>query len=264
MKKLRINFFEEFYTRDTLKKRCVELQFPSTVYVACASFDLFLDLHKEIKLIAPHVNLGFWPVLEKSYWISAFSYEEELKKLLKFLSEYSDKESLDILLDFELPLRHPKLLFTNILNLRKNKQIIEDILCLSSKQNLNFLAAEYPMPFSFFRLLGKFLGVHYSHSRFQYTTITMQYNTNVGRITKKFFMNKTISEVKKNSNYQIALGLIASGIFNEKRFLSPEVLRHDLVKLAEEKVAAVTIYSLAGYKGEYKKVINEFASQTFG
>lgn len=259
MKRLRINFFEEFYTLNSLKNRCKEIQFPSTIYLACESFELFLNLRQEINSVAPHITLGFWPIFKKSYWISPFSFTEELNELLNSFNSYSGKEIINVLMDFELPLRHPKLLITNAVNFRKNKLVIEDILRLSFKQKFQFLAAEYPMPFSFIKTIGKLLGIHYSHSKFKYTTITMQYNTNIGKITKRFFMNKIIDEVGKNSNYEIALGLIAPGVFNEKNLLSPKVLHQDLLKLSEDGITSVTIYSFEGYQNEYKKVIDQFA-----
>jgi len=79
---MRIDFFEEFPTEENLKKAKL-IDFPSTVYLAAKSLEEFKISRKKLGKINPKLEAGYWPILEKSYWISPFSYTYELKKIFK-------------------------------------------------------------------------------------------------------------------------------------------------------------------------------------
>ena len=111
---MKIHFFEEFPTKKNLEKLKL-INFPSLVYVTAKSFKEFANLKKQIKKTNPKFEVAYWPVLEKSYWISPFSYNFELKKLYDDLLANKTKNSLKILLDLELPFLNKKLFLLNFI-----------------------------------------------------------------------------------------------------------------------------------------------------
>ncbi len=258
---MRINIFEEFYSTQELIDRCKKIPFSSTVFIACKSFEDFVRTQKTIYKEAPEIELGFWPILPKSYWISPFSYFSELSDLYTNLSKYRGGSEVKVLLDLELPLLHPSLFLINAPNYRANKLAIEKIFMLNKTGKIRLYTAEYPMPLPIMRWVAAILGVHYPHHHLSHTTITMLYNTTFGKIMKKFFMQKIISCVAKQSHNQIALGLIAPGVFNERNLLSPEALSKEINILNKNGINQVTIYSLAGLDKEYLKVVTDLTSK---
>jgi|GEM_PF-1420883 len=258
MKKRQINFFEEFFTTQDLIERCKKIPPNSTIYVAAQSLNHFLSLQKIVRKEEPRVELGFWPIMPKSYWISPFSFSLELTTLYESLLNYNGGGKIKVLLDLELPLITPKLFITNIFSFKKNKKIIEKLFDLSKIKNIQLFSAEHPMPLPIIRWMATIIGIHYSHKKFKYTTIVMLFNTPVGRITKKLFSSNIISQIKNNPDYEIALGLIAPGVFGESNLLSYEALKKDLYKLNQAKTSIVTFYSLTGFTGKYQKIIMSF------
>jgi len=80
-KSMRIDFFEEIPTIDNLEK-AILIDFPSTIYLAANSLEEFRELEKNLSLINPELEAGYWPILEKTYYISPFCYTYELENLI--------------------------------------------------------------------------------------------------------------------------------------------------------------------------------------
>lgn len=100
---MRVNFFEEFPTDENLEKTRL-INFDSTIYIAASSFQEFQALRKKLNNINPELEAAYWPVLEKSYWISPFSFTDELENLAEDLQKNKQTEPLKVLIDLELPL----------------------------------------------------------------------------------------------------------------------------------------------------------------
>ena len=96
---MNLGFFVEFPQEELEKLSMID--FPVTIYIAANSLDEFRALEKYAYEINPKAKASYWPILEKSHWVSPFSYNRELDRLNEDLSR--NKEELEVLLDLELP-----------------------------------------------------------------------------------------------------------------------------------------------------------------
>jgi len=237
---MRTDFFEEFPTQENLNKAKL-IKFPSTVYIAAKSFDEFRVFEKRLHKINPKLEAGYWPILEKSYWISPFSYTFELKKLIIDLKN----KKLKVMLDLELPFLDKKLFFTNLFSFFKNKKLIKEIF---QNPNLDILTAEYPVSNKLSQKILGLLGISY---RYPHKKIIMFYSSMINR----FRYNQIKKNIMKRSkqNLQIGLGTIAKGILGDEPILSPKDLGRDLDFLKRAGVKTAVIFRFGGLNKEYIK-----------
>ena len=256
---MKINFFEEFPSEKNLAKLKL-INFPSIVYTAAKSIEEFNVIKKKISKINPKIEVGYWPILEKSYWISPFSYTFELRKLYNDLLKNKKNKSLKILIDLELPFLSPKLFFWNLFSFFKNKKIIKKIFTDSKKLNIQILTAEYPIPSKIVQKKLEWLGVSYPINKYSHKKIIMFYSS---MIKNKFLLKKIKQYITKRSleldkNLQIGLGTIAIGIFGNEPILKPEKLDKDLYFCKKNKINSVVIFRHGGLNNLYLKKIKKY------
>lgn len=162
---MQINFFEEFPTEENLKKAKL-INFRSTIYIAAKSLKQFKTLEKKLHEINPKLKAGYWPILEKSYWISPFSYTYELKNLIKDLLKNKQNNPLEILVDLELPFLNKKLFLKNLSTFHKNKNLIKKLFENASNLNIEILTAEYPISNKLLQKTLEWLGISYSIEKY--------------------------------------------------------------------------------------------------
>ncbi len=115
---MRVNFFEEFPNSISLSKAKL-IDFPSTIFIAAKSFEEFKIWEEELGKINPDLQAAYWPIINRSYWISSFSYHEDIKKLYDDLRKNTGKERLKILFDLEIPFKFK--LYTRLVQIFKSK-----------------------------------------------------------------------------------------------------------------------------------------------
>jgi hypothetical protein len=260
---MRIDFFEEFPTSENLEKAAL-LPFPSTIYVAAKSLDEFFVYKTQLTTINPAITVGYWPVMARSYWISPFSYPQELDQLYVELENYHGEETLKVMVDLELPLLQKKLLLKNSIFFFKNKRTIKKILLLQRTKSLTFLTAEYPPVGKISHWLSRKLGISYHPRRYNHTPIFMFYTSMIEHYGNNLHLHlhQNISEyIKKEAStiqhIQLGLGTIAQGILGTEPVLSPAKLKDDLIFLKEIGVTTAVIFRLGGLTKEYLDVILE-------
>lgn len=256
---MKVNFFEEFPDDESLAKLKL-INFHSIIYVASRSLREFKHTEKKILDINPELEVGYWPVLEKSYWISPFSYTFELRKLHDDLLKNKKHKPLKILIDLELPFLNSKLFFLNLLSFSKNKRIIKRIFTDSKKLNLEILTAEYPTRNKVSQEMLKCLGISYSARKYPHKKIVMFYSS---MIKNKFRLQKIEQYIAKSSiqlgeNLQIGLGAIAVGINGDEPILKPENLDKDLSFCEKNKIDSVVIFRLGGINNLYLEKIKKY------
>lgn len=256
---MQVNFFEEFPNKENLEKLKL-LTFPSVIYVTAKSFKEFETIKEKINKINSKIEVAYWPILEKSYWISSFSYNIELKRLYSDLQKNKPNEKLKILLDLELPLLNKKLFFINIFSFWKNKKLIEKIFSESKKWNLEILTAEYPVSNKLIQKIMGWLGISYSLEKYPHKKIIMFYSS---MIKNTSLANKLKNHIKKEAkelcpNLQIGLGTIAIGILGNEPILLPENLEKDLSFCKEQNINSVVIFRLGGLNNDYLKKIKKY------
>jgi len=255
---MRINFFEEYPTFENLEKAKL-IDFDSTIFLAAHSLEEF-NLYKDNLLkINNRLDVAYWPILPRSYWISPFSYTSDLEKLFEELKR--NKEKLTILIDLELPVLKNKLLFIyNFFSFFKNKKIIKEFLKTAPLFNININTAEYP-PFSHLALkIYRMLGISFDPKEYGNISCAMYYTS---MISSKYIFNKitkSLAEIKKEKNKKLELGLgtIAVGVLKNEPILSPENLARDLTFMKENNFETATIFRLGGFNEEYYQVIKPF------
>ncbi len=255
---MKINFFEEFPKRKNLEKVKL-IDFESTIYIAARSIDEFKKLKEKVKILNPKLRVAYWPILEKSYWISPFSYNYELNKLYEDLEKNKKGEKLKILIDLELPFLNKKLFFKNLSFFFKNKKIIRKIFSQQNKLNIEILTAEYPVPGRFFQKILNFLGISYSINKYPHKRIIMFY-TSMFKEEKNSKFRKHIKKRKEElgDKLQVGLGTIAIGILGDEPKLSPANLERDLSFCKNNSIKDVVIFRLGGLNKEYLNKLKKF------
>ena len=255
---MRINFFEEFPTEANLKKAKL-ITFPSIIYIAAKSLEEFRAVEKRLYKINKKVEAGYWPLLEKSYWISPFSYIYELKDLIRDLKH--NKKKLKVLIDLELPFLNPKLFLRNLFSFIQNKRLIKKLFKDARKSKIEILTAEYPISNKLLQKKLEWFGVSYPINKFPHKKIVMLYSSVIKSKIVLSQMKKFISKKSKEygKNLQVGLGTIAKGILGTEPLLSPKQLDRDLKFLKENNIKEATIFRLGGLNKEYLKVIRRYA-----
>ncbi|MCC2630539.1 MAG: hypothetical protein K0S38_348 [Candidatus Paceibacter sp.] len=258
---MRIDFFEEFPTDENLGKAAL-LSFPSTIYIAAPSFEQFLGYKNKLATINPHCEAGYWPTFARSYWISPFSYPEEIDRLIAELENYNGDEVLKVLIDLELPLLHKSLFIKNSLFFFQNKRKIKKLLSGNSTKKIVFYTAEYPPMGKMSRWLSRKLGISYTLQQFNhipifmfYTSMIEQYGNNLHIDLSRHINGYLTKNAKEIKNIQLGLGTIAQGILGTEPVLSPSKLEQDLGFLKSLKVETAVIFRLGGLTKEYLDVI---------
>lgn len=258
---MKINFFEEFPNDKTLKQ-LKYVCFPSTIYVAAKSLKQFNDIKKKILKINSKVEVAYWVILDKSYWVSPFSYTSELKELYVDLSK--NKKPLKILLDLEFPFLNKKLFFINFFSFFKNKKLIKNIFKDQKKLNVQIFTAEYPL---FGKILKKLLfwsGLSYSPKKYNHEKIIMYYSS---MIKSNFIKNKIkkaiVNELQNNKNIHVGLGTIDKGILETEPILSPNKLEQDLLFFNKNKIKSVVIFRLGGLNKSYINKLKKYSKTNF-
>jgi len=256
---MRINFFEEFPTEENLRKAKL-IDFYSTIYLAAKSYEQFKILEKKLNEINPKLEAAYWPILEKSYWISPFSHTHELKNLIKDLAKNKQNKPLKVLIDLELPFLNTKLFLKNLSSFSKNKNLIKKLFENASKLNIKIQTAEYPMPNEFFQRILECLGVSYPFKKYPHEKILMFYTSLIkNKYLQKRIKNFIIQNSKEyGQKLHVGLGTIERGILGNEPILPPENLNKDLNFLRRNKIETAVIFRLGGLNKQYLKIIKKY------
>ena len=252
---MRIDFFERFPTEDNLRKTEL-INFPSTIYIAADSLDQFKKFENTLFEINPEVDTGYWPILEKSNWVSPFSYTYELENLIDDLQKNQQNKTLKVILDLELPLLNMKLFIINLFSFFKNKRLIEQLFEKADEFNIEILTAEWIRSDKLLELLG----ISYPLEKYPHKKIAMFYSSiysfNFIYETAKI---RVIHKLDKyGENLQVALGLIARGLAGTIPVIPPETLDRDLSFLEDNGIKTAVIFRLGGLNESYLNVIKKY------
>lgn len=247
---MRIDFFEEYPTEENLAQAAL-VDFPSTVYLAAHSLAEFEAARIRLRAVNPTLEAAYWPILAKSYWISAFSYPDEIEALYAELASHT--EPLTVLLDLELPLLRPGLFVRNAPSFFRAKRLIRKLLELQNA-SLTFHTAEYPFTGTVLYPVASALGIAYSEQRFKHHRILMWYSSMIPAVLRPLRHTLRI----RRGRSIIGLGTIATGVFGNEPILTPKDLENDLQFFKNIGVSRVTIFRLGGLSEEYLSVIKKF------
>ncbi len=254
---MKISFFEEFPEKGLEKAKLIN--FPSTLYIATKSLIEFKYFRDKLKKINPKIEAAYWPILQRSYWISPFSYSYELNDLIYNLSNDSDSK-LRVLIDLEFPFLRPFLFFRNLFSVFKNKRRIQSIFKNLDKINIDLLTAEYPVYNRFYKKILEWLGLSYSLDKHEHRKGLMFYTS----IIKNNALRSRISRfiIKENKKYPgriiVGLGTIAIGVLGNEPVLKPRELDRDLRFLKDAGVQEAVIFRLGGLNNQYLDIIKKY------
>jgi hypothetical protein len=284
---MNIGFFVEFPREEIHKLSLID--FPVKLYLAANSIEEFRTIEEMAKGINPEIEAAYWPLLEKSYWISPFSYNRELDRLHGDLSQNDEK--LEVLLDLELPkfwlrylIYHIPRVLANALkyHLRFRRPRIRKLFKERDRYNIEITATSYPVTSKFyiinyltFKLFG-LLGVHFNPKAYNHNVVFMCYSS-----IRKDLLKKTLKNINKRKktreHFQVGLGLLDYGMLSKTgyiqllqrigllksfRLLSPEELERDLSLVKEYGVNTATIYGLGGLDQDFVDVISKYIDST--
>jgi hypothetical protein len=283
---MNLSFFVEFPEEELEKLSMID--FPVTIYVAANSLDEFRALKKYAYAINPQTKAAYWPLLEKSHWISPFSYNRELDRLHDDLKR--NEEELEVLLDLELPtfwllfiVYHLPRVLANALkyHLRLIKPRIRNLFNNRDQYNIKITTTSYPVTSKYylinyviFKLLG-FMGVHFNPKGYNHKVIFMCYSSIRKDLLKKTLKNVITRNPSIRESYQIGLGLLDYGMLSKTGFIQnlqkigwlkkfhlliPEELDRDLSLVKEYGVKNVTIYGLGGLDESFIDVIEKYVA----
>jgi len=246
---MKINFFEEFPTKNNLEKLKL-VSWPATVHIAAKSVEEFGKIKQSISL--KNIKLSYWPILkqEEGYWLSPFSNAKAVKRVV---NEVKNRK-INVMWDAELPFRHPWL-FLRIDNFIRNKPLIKKFFKRNGKQ---VLTSEYPIKNKLMGFFFKRLGVSFSPKRYGNKKIIMYY-TSMHKFIPIFLL-KGIRKLHQRygKNLQVGLGTIATGILGNEPILQPQELERDLKEMKKIGISEIVIFRLGGLNKEYVKVIKRY------
>lgn len=254
---MRVNFFEEFPNKKAFLKAKL-IDFPSTIFIAAKSIKEFKKWRSELKKINSKLEAAYWPIINRSYWISSFSYNEDIQNLYNDLRANKEK-NLKILLDLELPL-NLKLYFRNLFSFGKNKKIIKRIFTEQKELGLEIYTAEYPFHNKIISKIFRWFGISYDLRVYPHKKIMMYYTSMLKGGYIKKVCKKAILKKKKlyGNNFEVALGTTAIGILGNEPKITYENLEKDLEFVKKSGINTVTIFRLEGLDKKYLKVIKKF------
>lgn len=251
---MRIDFFEEFPGEETFERARL-INFNSTIYLAAKSLEEFRKLSDELATANPKLEPAYWPIMEKSYWISPFSYREKLEKLHKELIWLkSAGNKIKVLLDLELPIHHKKAFLVNMLNFPKNKKLIKKIFADLADSKMELFTAEYSFQNIFTRKIFRLLGISYDEEIYPHKKIAMLYSSKRNKYVFNFLKRNAVRQSYKS----VAVGLLAKGINRNDKIITPENLDNDLKFLEETNISNAVIFRLNGLNENYLEVINKY------
>jgi hypothetical protein len=241
-----ISFYEEFPKEDGLENVGL-INFPTKLYIAAGSKEMFKKFSKEIK--SGHVReVVWWPVLQlnEGYWISPWTKRKALKKVLK------EAEGSKVMLDLELP-KDKSLLFKSLFNFFRNRKLIRNFV---KKNGDNVYCCEYFGEQKFLQRLGL------SYDSGKNKIIKMVYRS-VHHLPDAMVKHTIKSKMDAyGKRFIVSFGTIATGITGKETILKPEELERDLRIAREMGVEEVIIFRLAGLNEEYIKVIDRFLAES--
>jgi hypothetical protein len=238
---MKIGFFEEFPDSISLKKLDL-IDFPFTLILADYSIEGFKAIKERIS--KKDVKFIYWPLLnhKEGYWFSRFS---KRRALLRSMDELLNIKQ-EVLIDLELPVLEPWLMFTQFFKSFKNKKYLK--LFIEKRKPYT---AEYFYEKPFARWLSlQFKGDH--------KVIKMMYSSMMG--VTKYAKGKRIKFLHKQLGSRLCLGLgvLGKGITGVEPELSLEKLRDDLELCKRFNVKEVFIFRLGGLTKAHVKIIKEF------
>lgn len=250
---MKIDFFEEYCDdRNLAAARMFGREAADrTIFLAAHDLTDFIE-KKNILARYSNAEAAYWPVLEKSYWISLFSYPEELEKLAAEMK--SESFPAKVLFDLELPILKKSLFYKNALQIIKNCRLIAKLYQIAEANRIEIYSAEYPSPgicsTALLRMFRLSPGPRRSH-----TAIPMFYTS---MIRSPRWQKRILKEIRRRSRKQkmaVGLGTLATGVLGTEPILSPEKLQRDIDSVKEIGIDHVVIFRLGGLGANHKKVV---------
>lgn len=259
MEKMNISFFEEYPTKknlDVLKK----ISFKTVLYIAATSLNEFRTQEKIILKTYKNVEKCiYWPILKKDegYWFSVFTDPKGIKRIIDELK--TNKKSLTLLWDAELPLLNKSLLLRNVQYYFKNKELIITFLTNAKKYHLNIETAEYEVENYFVDRLFQLLCLSFNPFHIPHTRIGMLYTSFIkNKDIENYFLKQLEKTRGKHEHFKVGIGCVGFGVEGNEPQLTPEHLKRDLTILNKEGINEIVIYRLGGLTKEHIEILNEF------
>ncbi len=255
---MRINFFEEYPTAENLLKAKM-VDFPSTIFLAAHSLQEFKEVREKLKAVNPLVEVAYWPILPKTYWLSPFM---DTVDLVHFIDEMKNAgESITVLADLELPLAKLAYLYVkNCFAFSENKKLLQSFFANAPEWGIKIIAAEYPPPSDFWAKLFRKLGVSYDVNEYHHTSCVMYYTSMIPQAILPRTREMIQKLQKENGALELGLGTIATGMLENEPLLPAEELDRDLAFMKENNFTTATIFRLGGLTEEYYRVIRKYTN----
>ena len=258
---MRIHFFEEFPSPEHLEKAAL-LTFPATIFLAAERLDKFDRLAEQLRSINPLCEAAYWPLHQRSYWLSPFAEAADLLELREQLCAHQG-EPLKVLFDLELPLLRAHLFLKNLPYFFRNKRMLLEMFEeFDHSSNIRIHTADYPVLFGWMQGLWERLGIAVGWEKFAHSRILMCYSSvlSMSWALKRASQFNAMYAKEWGSRMQVGLGTIATGVFGNERVIPPEELQRELLRCELAQVQEVVIFRLGGLNEDYLRVMDPFVS----
>jgi hypothetical protein len=253
---MNIDFFEEFPDQNMYDKLSY-IDFGCTIYVAAHSIQEYQDIQNKIQTQAPHIEVGYWPILKDSYWVSPFANTQELQKLYQEISTHT-QQKLKILIDLEYT---GAMIRKNYRSFFKNKNIIKKIFANADEFKIEIKTAEYAISNIYIEKKLELLGVSYPLKKYKHTKIIMFYSSMIkNEKTQEKIKHHIIKKSQQNKeDIAVGLGAIAKGILGNEPILSTEKLDTDLSFCQKHNIPNVVLFRVGGLNQEYAEILKKYS-----
>lgn len=231
---MRVDLLEEYPGPETLA-RAAALEPPATVYLAAPDLATF---HRHAALLPPGLEAAWWPVLPRSYWVSAFAGVDELERLDAELSAGAAPGT--VLLDLELPLVRPGRFLRGARGLRGGARRVAALIAAAAARGQRVVCAEYPARGGVTRAVLARAGA-LAPEDVPHTKLVMAYASLIPTATLRRRVRATVLALARRwpGRVHVALGTVGAGALGREPTLSPEGLARELAAYAELPAAAV-------------------------
>lgn len=261
---MRIVLAEEYPIKRNLETLSL-VDFPVDVVVAAHNPEEFEKIEEQVKQHSRQV--GYWPIIPKTYWASPYSDKKEIARTIDDLRGFRREKPLPIVWDAEPPTT-PLLLRSRFIanhwprpsTFYETRDLIRDFIANPSN-SIEIYTAELPR---FMVPEDILIGLGLAFEPGQHTPAIMAY-TSFGRLPvrnifrgSQWLAKKAREESRRGiekygrDRFALGIGCTARGRLDFEPIMTLEEFKRDIRIAYEEGVQTLAVYRLGGYKTEEK------------
>jgi hypothetical protein len=222
----------------------------TTVFLASSTVEEFWISADRLLQVNPALTPAWWPVLEKSYWVSPFTTARELDFLHREINRLDSQT--EVLIDLELPLLRPLHFFSQLSSFSRNKAWLSDFV-----RDERVICAEYPRSLITSSKLLRALGVSFKSAR---QRLVMSYTSMIPLKLRQHFRAHLVKAIEDDPHLCVGIGTLGNGVLKREPPLTDQELEADLRFCQTRGVRRVIVFRLGGATLSQLAILGRFST----